>query len=79
MKCAFGMRYVEYLGHIVGDGKLAIPEHRASTMLEFKLPKTKKQLSHSWEECPTTGDLFHTMHHIPAYFLQLLLRRQKVL
>ena len=44
MKCAFGKRYVEYLGHIIGDGKLAIPEHRASAMLDFKLPKTKKQL-----------------------------------
>ena len=44
VKCAFGKRYVEYLGHIVGDGKLAIPEHPASAMLDFKLSNTKKQL-----------------------------------
>ena len=35
-KCEFGQKFVEYLGHIVGDGKLAVPEHRAAAMKEFK-------------------------------------------
>ena len=43
-KCEFGWKCVEYLGHIVGDGKLAVPEHRAAAMKEFKQPRTKKEL-----------------------------------
>ena len=43
-KCEFGWKFVEYLGHIVGDGKLAVPEHRAAAMKEFKQPRTKKEL-----------------------------------
>ena len=35
-KCEFGRKFVEYLGHIVGDGKLAVPEHTAAAMKEFK-------------------------------------------
>ena len=35
-KCEFGRKFVEYLRHIVGDGKLAVPEHRAAVMKEFK-------------------------------------------
>ena len=31
-----------FLGHIVGDGKLAVPEHRAAAMKEFKLPRMKE-------------------------------------
>ena len=43
-KCAFGKEQVEYLGHLIGKGQLAVPGHRASAMEEFLVPKTKKQL-----------------------------------
>ena len=38
------MRKIEYLGHIIGGGELAAPEHRAAAMAEHRLPRTKKQL-----------------------------------
>ena len=43
-KCAFGKEQVEYLGHLIGKGQLAVPGHRATAMAEFLLPKSKKQL-----------------------------------
>ena len=41
-KCEFGRNKVEYLGHIIGDGELAVPGHRAAAMAEFLQPRTKK-------------------------------------
>ena len=43
-KCVFGRTKLEYLGHLVGGGEMAVPHHRASAMQNYKLPKTKKQL-----------------------------------
>ena len=43
-KCVFGKRKLEYLGHLIGDGEVAVPEHRATAMYNYKLPKTKTQL-----------------------------------
>ena len=43
-KCEFGRLKVEYLGHIIGGGVLAVPAHRAAAMADFLLPKSKKQL-----------------------------------
>ena len=43
-KCEFGRSKVEYLGHIIGDGELAVPSHRSTAMAEFQEPKTKKQM-----------------------------------
>ena len=43
-KCEFGKLRLEYLGHIIGGGVLAVPEHRAAAMADFIQPKTKKQL-----------------------------------
>ena len=43
-KCEFGKLYVEYLGHIVGNGQLAEPEHRASAMKNFRQQISKKDL-----------------------------------
>ncbi len=43
-KCRFGMKYVKYLGHIIGDGKLAIPAHRTEAITSYKQPQTKKEL-----------------------------------
>ena len=45
-KCEFGRSQVEYLGHVIGNGELAVPRHRAAAMAEFLQPRTKKQLSH---------------------------------
>ena len=42
--CEFGKCQVEYLGHIIGNGVLAIPHHRAVTMAEYITPRTKKHL-----------------------------------
>lgn len=41
-KCEFGRKYLLYLGHQVGCGKIAVPEHRVVAMKEYGRPKTKK-------------------------------------
>ena len=43
-KCQFGREKVEYLGHMIGGGQLAVPEHRAAAMANYIQPSTKKQL-----------------------------------
>ena len=43
-KCAFGRQKLEYLGHLIGMGELAVPAHRATAMAEYIRPKTKSQL-----------------------------------
>ena len=43
-KCQFGKEKVEYLGHVIGGGELAVPAHRAAAMAEYIRPVTKKQL-----------------------------------
>ena len=43
-KCEFGRSKIEYLGHWVGSGILAVPKHRTSTMKNFAKPRTQKQL-----------------------------------
>ena len=43
-KCEFGKLRLEYLGHIIGGGVLAVPEHRATAMANFIQPKSKRQL-----------------------------------
>ena len=43
-KCQFGRRKLEYLGHIVGGGELAVPGHRAAAMANYLQPRTKKEL-----------------------------------
>ena len=43
-KCAFGREQVEYLGHLIGKGEVAVPSHRATAMADFLLPRSKKQL-----------------------------------
>ena len=43
-KCEFGKEKVEYLGHVIGGGELAVPAHRAAAMADYIRPVTKKQL-----------------------------------
>ena len=42
-KCVFGRKYLQYLGHKIGGGVVAVPELRIKAMSEFLLPRTKKQ------------------------------------
>lgn len=43
-ECEWGMKYVEYLGHIIGSGIVVIPEMRVTAMSEYKRPITKKDV-----------------------------------
>ena len=43
-KCEFGRKYMTYLGHLVGCGRLAVPESRVMAMRKYDKPRTKKQL-----------------------------------
>ena len=43
-KCSFGMQYIHYLGHLVGNGSLAVPEARVTHLANYGLPKSKKDL-----------------------------------
>ena len=43
-KCEFGKERMEYLGHIIGGGELAVPARRAAAMADFARPRTKRQL-----------------------------------
>ena len=43
-KCEFGRKYMTYLGHLVGCGRLAVPESRVMAMRKYGKPRTKKQL-----------------------------------
>ena len=43
-KCQFGRKKLEYLGHVIGGGEVAVPAHRAAAMAVYIQPRTKKQL-----------------------------------
>ena len=43
-KCSFGFRYLEYLGHIIGDGKIAVPRQRVTAIQTYKMPRTKSDM-----------------------------------
>ena len=43
-KCSFGKTKIEYLGHTIGSGQLAVPEHRIASLATYKRPTTKKTL-----------------------------------
>lgn len=43
-KCVWGSTHLEYLGHKIGKGTLAVPEHQVQAMLEFRRPVTQTQL-----------------------------------
>ena len=44
VKCSWAKRHILYLGHVVGNGKMAASEARITAMRDYVLPKTKKQL-----------------------------------
>ncbi len=41
-KCEFGRWYMLYLGHVIGDGRMSVPEARVSAMRNYRQPKMKK-------------------------------------
>ncbi len=43
-KCEFGKATLEFLGHVVGDGVLSVPEARVLALRDHPRSKTKKQL-----------------------------------
>jgi len=43
-KCVWGGTCIEFLGHLVGGGKMALPAHRAEAFTRYSLPTTKKGL-----------------------------------
>ena len=43
-KCQWGMKYLTYLGHESGKGKLAIPENRVVALRAYKKPKSQKDM-----------------------------------
>ena len=43
-KCEWSMCHVEYLGHIVGSGLVAVPQMRVKAMSEFAQPVSKKDM-----------------------------------
>ena len=45
-KCQWGKKMFLYLGHFIGDGKVAVPRHRVTVMEEYKQPVTKNNLQH---------------------------------
>ncbi len=43
-KCVFGKRKLEFLGHLIGNGVVSVPETRVRAILEHPLPRSRKQL-----------------------------------
>ena len=43
-KCVWGVAEIEYLGYMVGRGKVSIPQLRVKALREYKRPMTKKDL-----------------------------------
>ncbi len=39
-KYSWGKAKLEYLGHLIGGGEVAVPQHRVTAMLKFKRPVT---------------------------------------
>ena len=44
IKFVWGAWQLEYLGYVVGNGKIAVPEARVRAIRNFKRPVTKKDL-----------------------------------
>ena len=43
-KCKWGGKRMEFLGHLVGEGTMAVPEHRAEALANYSRPTTKNGL-----------------------------------
>ena len=43
-KCHWGGTKMEFLGNLVGEGTMSIPQHRVKALVEYTKPNTKKGL-----------------------------------
>ncbi len=43
-KCVWGKAKLEYLGHIIGDGEVTVPEAKVTAIREYVRPKTQKDI-----------------------------------
>ena len=50
-KCEFGWKYMTYLRHLVGCGRLAVPESRVMAMRKYGKPRAKKAIESILREC----------------------------
>ena len=41
-KCRWGGNKMEFLGHLVGEGTMSVPEHRVEALASYSRPVTKK-------------------------------------
>ena len=70
-KCKWGGRKMEFLGHLVGEGKMSVPSHRAEALANYGRPITKKGFEsilrcHRFLQalCPTPRQT-HSSTHAP--------------
>ncbi len=43
-KCSFGKQKLRYLGHLIGEGVVSVPNDRVTALAEWPKPITKRQL-----------------------------------
>ena len=43
-KCVWAVNKMEYLGFVVGDGQVSVPEARVAALMSFKQPVTKRDM-----------------------------------
>jgi len=43
-KCHWGGSCVEFLGHMIGGGKMSLPQHRVTALAKYERPRSKKGL-----------------------------------
>ena len=71
-KREIGRSKIEYLGHWVGSGILAVPKHRTFTMMNLAKPRTQKLLESFLGSMHYTENLFLVMPDCWPSFLQPL-------
>ncbi len=43
-KCEWGRKFLTYLGHRIGGGRVAVPEDRVTAMSDYKRPRTQRDM-----------------------------------
>ncbi len=50
-KCLWAKSKLEYLGHLVGNGQVEVPEAKIQALRNYKLPETKAHLRSFSRSC----------------------------